>query len=563
MTKMKLAACVAMLAGAVACNKGDFLDKTATTDLTEQSVFADSARTMEFLTGIYSDVGFSFNPFRFGGAGLEASCDEAEGPGTNSSSQYIQWAVGSINANSVSQDPWNTGYANIRRVNVFFKNLPKTPLTPALKVTSKAEARFLRAWYYFNMVKHYGGVPLIGDTIYSGETPFKVVRNTFDDCIKYIVAECDAATTDLPPTQFAFNYGRITSGASRALKARVLLYAASPLFNGGQVATTEPLRSITGYPSADPQRWRLAADAAKAVMDLNMYKLHDDPTAAPGFGFYKVFTVRKNDEHIFQAMRPKNRELEGMWLPPSRSAGDGANPTKELADAFPMKNGLAITDPASGYDPNNPYANRDPRFNYTIIHNESLVWINSGPKQAAYTYVGVPQDGIYVGTATGFYINKMLQDDIVPNNFGETERCYPLIRYAEILLNYAEATNEIDGPTAEVYTAIESIRKRAGLTPFTLPAGLTKDEMRKAIQQERRIELAFEEHRFWDVRRWKIAEQTDNKAMHGTQITKNGSVYTYETIVVRPHTFRPAMYLWPLGQSELSKSPELLQNPGW
>jgi hypothetical protein len=234
-----------------------------------------------------------------------------------------------------------------------------------------------------------------------------------------------------------------------------------------------------------------------------------------------------------------------------------------MADAFPMRNGKGITEPGSGYDPGNPYNNRDPRFNYSIIHNESLVWINSGPKQPVYTHIGVPQDAIYIGTSTGFYINKMLQDDVVPNNFTETERCFPLIRYAEILLNYAEALNEADGPVTEVYTAIEAIRKRAGLDPYELPAGLNKDQMREVIQAERRVELAFEEHRFWDVRRWKIAPQTDNRTMHGTEITKSGGTYSYQTINIRPHVFRDAMYLWPLPQGELSKSPELLQNPGW
>lgn len=561
---MNFTACIAVLAMVVACNKGEFLDKTATTDLDERAVFSDSARTMEFLTGIYSDISYSFNPFRFGGAGLESATDEAEGPGSNSSSAYIQWATGSINANAgVAGDAWNTSYANIRRVNIFFRNLPGSPLTGTLKNTSRAEARFLRAWYYFNLVKHYGGVPLVGDTVYTGETPIRVERRSFEDCINYIISELDLAAQSLPPSQFSFNYGRITSGAARALKARVLLYAASPLFNGGQVAAAEPLRSLTGYPTADPNRWKLAADAAKAVIDLNLYQLYEDNNTAPGYGFYKLFTQRRNDEHILQGMRPKNRELEGMWLPPSRSAGDGANPTKEMADAFPMRNGKAIADPGSGYNPNDPYRDRDPRFNYSIIHNESMVWLNNGPKQPVYTYVGVPQDAIYIGTSTGFYINKMLQDDVVPNNFNETERCFPLIRYAEILLNYAEALNESGGSTADIYAAIEAIRKRAGLDPYTLPAGLTKDQLREAIRAERRIELAFEEHRFWDVRRWKIAPQTDNKMMHGTEITKNGGSYAYQIINVRPHVFRDAMYLWPLPQGELSKSPELLQNPGW
>lgn len=457
------------------CQKGDFLDKTETTDLTEPSVFSDSARTMDFLTGIYADISFSFNPSRFGNAGLDASSDEAEGPGTNSSSMYLQWATGSVNQASVTGDAWYTCYTNIRRVNRLLKNLPVTPLSGTLKNQVKGQALFLRAWYYSTLLKHYGGVKLVGDTLYDADDFISADRNTYAECVDYILQQCDDAAQLLPLEYFSKDHGRVTKGARLALKARVLLYAASPLFNGEQVAGADPLRSITGYPSVDMNRWKLAADAAKAVMDLGIYQLHEDNTTAPGYGFYEVFTLRKNEEYILAGMRPANRELEGLWLPSSRGGmADNTNPYQELVDAFPMKNGLPITDAGSGYDPTHPYANRDPRFDYSIIHNESLVWKNSGPKIPLYTYAGYPQDGVYVGTSTGYYVFKMLQDNVVPNNFGQTNRCFPLIRYAEILLDYAEAMNEFSGPGQEVYDALEAIRKRAGLDPYTLPTGLDR-----------------------------------------------------------------------------------------
>lgn len=547
------------------CQKNHFLDATDVTNLDEQTVFSDSARTMDFLTGIYSDIGFSFNPQRYGPAGLEAACDEADGPGYGTSSAYTQWAIGSINAANVPNDAWNTCYTNIRRVNVFFKNIGRTPMEGAQKTRIKAEARFLRAWYYFILVKHYAGVPIVKDSIFSQFTPITSVRNTFSDCVDYIVSACDSAARDLPLTSFTNDYGRITKGMCMALKAKILLYAASPLFNGGQVAGDEPLRSLTGYPLADPARWKKAADAAKDVIDLGLYKLHTaSNSTVPGYGFYEVFTLRKNEEYILSQMKAPSNDLESLWMPASRGAGSGAKPYQELVDAFPMKNGLPITDRASGYDPSHPYEGRDPRFDFTIIHNESMIWKEQGPKQPVYTYVSYPLDGVYVGTSTGYFINKMLQDNVVPNSFTASNRVYPLIRYAEILLDYAEALNEYKGPVAEVYDAVELIRKRAGLDPYTLPEGLSRDDMRERIHNERRIELAFESQRFWDIRRWKTAATEDNKVMQGMEITRlSTGAYKYKVFDVRRHVFRDNMYLWPIPQSEIGKSPQLIQNTGW
>jgi len=549
------------------CEKENFLDQTVTTDLNEETVFTDSTRTMNFLNGIYSDMAFSFSPTRFGSGGLEAASDEAEGSNPNPSSKYFQFALGSINANSVPNDAWNTSYANIRRVNQLLKHLPTTPLSGYLREQIMSEARFLRAWYYAILLKHYGGVPLVGDIIYGANDDIIAKRNTYEECLNYIVSECEAAFQVLPPAQLSQNYGRITQGACLALRARVLLYAASPLFNGGGI---EQGNQIIGYPNYSAERWKIAADAAKDFMNFSAslgepYMLNENNTTAPGYGFYQVFTLRKNTEYILHYMRESNRDLESIWLPPSRGAvgNHGSYAYQDLVDAFPMKNGKAITDPQSGYDASNPYANRDPRLNYTIIHNESLIHKRDQNMQPVYTYVRSGEDAVYIGTPTGYFINKMLKDDIVANNVHGTPRALPLMRYAEVLLNYAEAQNEYAGPGLEVYAAVEAIRKRAGLNPYHLPTGLSKEQMREVIRNERRIELAFEEHRFWDVRRWKIAETTDNQQMRGIEISRPGNSYNYKTFVVREHTFRPEMYLWPIPQSEIVKSEELIQNPGW
>jgi starch-binding outer membrane protein, SusD/RagB family len=553
----------------IACKKQSFLDKTTTTDLTEKAVFSDSARSMDFLTNIYANVGFSFSLSRFGGAaGLDACSDEAEGPLSASVTTYNQFASASVSSFNIATDAWNISYSQIRAVNQFLKHLPVIPFNNILRNRTKGEAIFLRAWYYSIMLKHYGGIPLIGDSVYAEGDKINAVRNSYEECVNYINEQCDEAAAILPLSYTGLDYGRVTKGAALALKARVLLYAASPLFNGGAVTDDAALKALVSYPAYDANRWKLAADAAKAVMDLGIYNLYVDNATKSGYGFYQLFQKRVNNEYIFAQMNPDNKDLENLWRPPSRGGGStsGSFPYQNLVDAFEMKNGLPISDSASGYDPANPYAGRDPRLDYTVTHNLSQIYVAYDQLRPVYTYDGEPNgDGFGAGTPTGYYGNKMCNDNVIPNYFfNQASRCLPLIRYADILLMYAEATNEYSGPSQEVYDAVEQIRQRAGLNPYQLKTGLTKDEMRTVIQHERRVELAFEESRFWDVRRWKIAEQTDAQTMTGMRVKKdaNGD-FTYIIETVRKRNFRKAMYLWPIPQSETAKSTDLLQNPDY
>jgi len=561
------------------CKKDGFLGQTQTSNLTEGTVFTDSANTVSFLAGIYSNVGFSAAAGRFTygpilsptpNGGIDAASDEAE-VSASAGSTALAFETGTINAAVVTDDAYKTCYTNIRSVNQLLKNLPKAPINTFVKTQMKAEARFLRAWYYSILVKHYGGVHLLGDSIYTYTDKIPAARNTYSDCVNYILSECDAAGQDLPTVQSGVNYGRASKGACLALKSRVLLYAASPLFNGQSIGEGKTV-GLAGYPDNDSKRWQLAEQAAAAVISTGMYSLNVDNATAPGFGFQKLFTKRVNTEYIFQLMRPTdNVDLENLWQPPTRTGKNGAFPLQGLVDAFPMSNGKAITDPTSTYNPNDPYANRDPRLNYSIIHDQTPLQIRlSSGTSPINIFVGkyngstTGPDAVHVGTTTGYYTNKMLDPGAVANDFEHrTARCLPLIRYAEILLNYAEAANEYEGPTALVYNAVEAIRQRAGLNPYQLPTGLNQAEMRTAIQNERRIELAFEEHRFWDVRRWKIADQTDNITTKGMEVDRDGATVAYKQFDVRKRNFRKAMYLWPFPQSEVAKSPELIQNPGY
>lgn len=579
------------------CKKGGFLTSTTTSNLTEATVFKDSARTMGFLSNIYASVGYSASPSRFVYnplttkqvcGGLEAACDEAESSHAFSTSASA-FATGTINAGIVDDGPYTTCYTNIRAVNQLLKNLPSTPLQAFNKQKVVAEAHFLRAWFYAMLLKHYGGVPLVGNTILSYETPIDVKRSTYEQCVNYILAECDSASKVLPLVQTGQDYGRASKGAAMALKARVLLYAASPLFNGTTLvadAGSAPAGfdpALVGYPTFSAERWKAAADAARDVIGSGGYALNSaipsgissSVKSNPGWAFQYLFPQRENTEYIFESMRGDNTEYEDLFLPPSRNGANGSYPYQGLVDAFPMKNGKLITDPTSGYDPTNPYAGRDPRMDYSITHDQSIMLIRtgngltngSGPVNIYMgTYNGVPanQDAVHQGTVTGYYNNKMLDPNATSSTIAfKTKRVLPLIRFAEILLDFAEATNEYAGPTADVYNAVNTIRQRAGLDPYALPAGLTKETMRTYIQNERRVELAYEEHRFWDVRRWKIAPVTENVQAKGMEVVRNGNAVTFNQFNVTKHNFRAAMYLWPFPLSETGKSASLLQNPGY
>lgn len=550
-----------------ACKKGGILDQVKTTDLSEETTFADSARTMQFLTRIYTDIGFSADPKRFGSSvGIYSIGDETESSLQAATAYNVIFQTGQVSALNIPDDAWVTSYANIRRVNVYLSHVNTTPLSAALKARTAAEARFLRAWYYFILLKHYGGVPLIGDKVFGPTDQIPGKRDTYEACVNYIESECNAAAAALPLAQTGLDYGRITRGAALALKSRLLLYAASPLFNG-----RSELDGILGYPNADPARWAKAAQAAKDVIDLNQYQLYE---LAGGAGFQKVFTMRKNSEYILAVMAGNNRTLEAIWDPPTRTGSGSAMPYQELVDAFGTIKGKPITEDIksssnpTGYDAANPYANRDPRLSYTILYNEGTrLDVSKSPTAKVFTYSGAAQDG-YPITKTGYFLRKMLDEStIASTTSGTTERCFPLIRYAEILLNYAEASNEAND-IATAYTQMRLIRKRAGIDgtdgTYGLPDGMSKEDMRKAIQGERRVELAIEEHRYWDVRRWKIAETVSNKPLHKMVITKVGTTYTYDVQTIRTPVFTaPKWYLWPIPQGEVNKSADLVQNPGW
>lgn len=494
-----------------------------------------------FLYNIYGYLPTGYN--RVNGNVLDAGDDDAIPSAIN---QPVEdFSLGKINPYTLPDNVWDDSYTAIRNVNIFLANIDVVPLNlPGEKAQWKAEARVLRAIAYFELLKRWGGIPIIGDTIYNANEKIAINRSSFDQCVNYISAQIDSAKNYLPLSYSSTYFGRITRGAALGLESRVLLYAASPLNN----------------PTNDLSKWKAAADAADSVMNLGIYSLDNS--------FYDVFTSRKNPEVILAHYNSPNSSVEQNNGPIGSPRGDKGltSPTQELVDAFEMSNGDSITDPSSGYNPQNPYANRDPRMTYTVFYN-GQTWLG----RTVQTYDGGIDRPAGYGNATsgetrtGYYMRKFLSTAGSLSSYSNTEHDFPIIRYAEILLNYAEAENEAIGPDGSVYNAINAIRKRAGLNPYALPTGLSQSEMRTYIHHERRVEMAFEEQRFWDIRRWKIAGTVLNGTLHGMQITKNSdNTFTYKVVNADNVTFDATkMYIYPIPYKETISNTSLTQNPNW
>lgn len=530
-----------------------------TLDLVFDSQDSAGVQANKFLYDMYSYVPSVYNAV--GGDFLAAAAGDAISSNT-AVTAVEQLATGAYTSSNYPDDQWATQYSVIRQTNIFIKNIDRVPLkgqlangTPFNRVW-KAEARFLRALCYFELVERYGGVPLLGDSVYQLGDNLALPRNSFSDCIRYIAAQCDLIADSLrtDPADPA-SIEMPTKGAALALKARALLYAASPLFNGGNI---DPGNALTGYTGYDVKRWDSAALAARAVMDMGVFSLDT--------GFADVFLSQDNPERIFARQGGNGTSVENANGPIGHSSQSNlgrTSPTADLADAFGMANGMDITDPASGYDPQNPYEGRDPRFYYTFLYNGAM-WLNI-PVETFEGGIDKPGGSIQQ-TRTGYYLRKFMGDFSLADAYASHSADHILFRYAEILLDYAEALNEyLPAPGDEVYGAVESIRKRAGLVPYQLPQGLSRDAMRTVIHHERRVELAFEGQRYFDVRRWKEADSVFNGALHGTLIYQLGSgALSYQETPVFQMAFQsPKMYLAPIPYSEVIKNEQMVQNPGW
>ncbi|MDQ0108641.1 hypothetical protein J2T02_003780 [Chitinophaga terrae (ex Kim and Jung 2007)] len=538
-----------------ACKK-DFLDRSISTELTEKEVFSSYARTRDFLVGTYAYLPDGFG--RFNGAMLDAATDDAEF--TNEGNEIQRYNTGSWNPYVNPDDNWNRSYTAIRRTNLFLENsgnvnLDNYKLNPASSSQEtyrkmlddlerwRYEARFLRAYFYFELIKRYGGVPLIKRSLEISEN-LDMARTPFDDCVQFIADECDSAALHLPPKAPDVDLGRVTKGAALALKSRVLLYWASPLNN----------------PSNLQDRWKKAAAAAHDVLALNAYQLENDYKA-----LFRSFTSK---EIIFAHRYSTSNDFERANYPIGYDGGQsGTTPTQDLVDAYEMADGskFSWSNPVHAAA---PYDNRDPRLKMTVIVNNSQ-WKNRVVE--AWTG-GRDGKGIDRASRTGYYLKKYVDENLDLLQNKASVHTWILFRLGEIYLNYAEAMNEAYGPDQDpegygltAIDAINNVRKRNSVNMPQLIAGdWQKQSFREKVQNERRVEMAFEEQRYWDVRRWNLGTQLFNGPVRGVNITRTApGVFQYAPFTLESRVFLPHMNRYPIPDAEKIKSPSLVQTPGW
>ncbi len=484
-----------------------------------------------------------------------AAADEAEE--TDPTARIQLFNQGAITPFSNPDDVYANHYAGIRAANYFLENsedyvdvlarnrdiISDNGRQYQLDIQDigwlRAEARVLRAYYYVELIKRYGGVPLVRQVLQPTDDT-DLPRASYDEVMDYIVSEIDGAKDHLQTSWKDFDAGRdgrFTKGAAMALKSRALLYAASPLNN----------------PNNDLARWQRAAEAALELIRLDQYGFQDNY----GPLFLDISTVW-SPEIILSIRLGATNELERKNYPIGTPGGaTGVTPSHNLVEVY------EYTGPA---DPANPYANRDPRLAATVAHNGSN-WTG----RTLEPWSGGQDDPAKPNASrTGYYLKKFLNDNLNLVQGEQKLRSWVVFRYPEILLNYAEAMNEAYGPDDDngfgisARQALDRVRTRAAVGLAPVVAG-SQAELRERIKHERRVELAFEGHRYWDLLRWKDAETALNQPLKGIRVARSGEAFQYTVIEVEWRNFQaPKMYLYPIPQTEIGKSTGVLsQNPLW
>lgn len=450
---------------------------------------------------------------------------------------YVEQAAfekGIFNALSdLVEEEWAVNYQGIRAANYFLEKVDLVPTSNTDLIEGlKGEVRVLRAYLYVNLVFIFGNVPLVTKPI-SIEEGRNLVQSPASDVWDFISKELTEAALQLPVTQT--ETGRITKGAALALKARAMLYA---------------------------KRYQDAAEAAQSVMDLDAYTLY------PNFKDLFSYAAENNSEIILDKQFLKDIYPNDVFyiLAPWSQTFDGGSlyvPLKKIVDAYEMTNGKRIDEAGSGFDPYDPYANRDPRLLYSMFLPGSELpdgeIFDPRPNSETADALGQDYHASQTGASNRKYINKEDIDDIENGGMNIT-----LIRFAEVLLTYAEAKIELNQLDASVYDAINEVRQRPDVNMPVIAGGKSQDELREIVRHERMVELAFEGQRFFDIRRWGIAEDVFNVPLKGvTYIDENGDLYTVEIpAIVR--NFDPSKhYLWPIPQKELDLNKNFEQNEGW
>jgi hypothetical protein len=509
-----------------ACQK-NFLDRKPLDAYSESTLWTSASDAIAAVNGCYAGWEDGYNIIY-----MDCASDNA----------YSQWpwegfqsyGNGYISASDGNAESrWS--YATIQRCNWLLSNIDKTPMDSTLKLRIKGEARFLRAYQYFIMSQLYGDVPLVTKAI-TTEQANTLSQTPRADIRKFILSELGDIAPDLPATYTGADVGRITKGAALSLKARIELY---------------------------DQDYADCVTDCQAVMKLGVYKLF------PSYG--GMFTLQNMDNSgviLDRQYKENDNSFGSLGVMPSSSYGgwSSIDPTQSLVDAYEMINGKTIDDPTSGFNPDDPYKNRDPRLEATLVYPGELY----GGKYYDPLDAGSPD--YYAGnnnSKTGYLVKKFTANLSDFDDIWNVGLNFIVIRYAEVLLNYAEAKIELNQIDQSVYNAIDAVRNRAGMPSLDPSVYNDQSMMRKAVRRERRVEFAMEGLRWFDIQRWKIGDQVMKGEVYGARLGKvapdNGKLtLTADRIKVEDRIFDPAKnYLWPVPQGQIDIDKNLKQNPGF
>ncbi len=532
------------------CN--DVLEKDDLSAITEKDVWTDPNLATAFVNGLYTNL---------------PSWDVSYSDASEEASRKNGWNDGTTTIDNGGPAYWP--YASIRNLNQFLKDIdsPISTIQEPLKSRLKGEVQFIRAFQYFEMIKRYGGVPLITVPQTRNED-LNTKRSSTKECFEFVFKELLEAAGRLPDKYSSANdLGRITKGAALALRARVWLFRASDQFN----------------PSKNVVLWDSAYVANKTTMD---YLVSQGAGLVEKYTTQDLYINEMNKEVVFAirylyGARTHNRDAAIRPIDFTANASRGSNPIQEMVDAYPLKSGKKTTwnDPVYGGDATKSWENRDDRFYASIVYNGvsylgTAMQLNEDAVNG-YSY------GKEQATLTGYYCRKGSDESLNLTTSQQSGVDFIEIRYAEVMMNYAEAACEL-GKLSEAFNVLTTIRKRAGINETTpddpslagkmygLDPNMNQMQMRQALRDERYIEFAFEQKRLWDLRRWMIMDKVmvgQNKrhalVLHTAPGAPGG--YTYRLIDKddSPMIYNTNMYFLPLSTATMQGNPNLEQTKGW
>lgn len=600
--KKNIYAFIIIVAGLTITSCSDYLDQVPDDVINIDDVFAKRTDVEKYLANVYSYIPEE-----------ERVNQNASGIGDELDITFAEYDETYINKGDMTpskgyRQSWSNYYKGIRSASIFIEKIDECQdpdMTQALKTQYKAEARYLRAFYYFCLFRWYGPFVIMPDKAIASDASLNemsIPRSTVDECVDYMVAELEKASNEGLPDWYekATDYGRATIAAAKALEVRILLYAASPLFNGNTNYANFKNQDGTVLVSQikDVSKWKKAADAAKAFISryssrFSLYtEKNEDGTLDPF----------KSYQYLFLSAWGSNNEV--IWAKPSCSYWDfeansprfcngwsGWDPTQNIVDDYFTVNGLPVqSESFADADPTytevgtskntigyaqkgtlNMYVNREPRFYASICYDNS-VWLATARANTCELYYNGntgKKSGTRNYSQTGYILRKFNNPAVDwYTSQSVSNRSELIFRLGEIYLNYAEALNESDPGNEDILKYINLIRDRAGVPEYGIgPEQIhlksdSQDAIRELIHRERRIELAFENHRYFDTKRWLIAENA-NIHMYGMNVDGTTRDEFNRRKEFETRVFDSKYYLWPIPQDEIYKNKKLVQNPGW